>query len=391
MKKLALTLSALVTFSSFLSISANACTDFRIAAKDGSILVTRSMEFAQEMNSNLRNGLRGRQFAPVTLNGKPSLGWKGKYGFLYVDGLNQDIAIDGMNENGLSFEYLYLPGETQYQTAPAGKEGQALPYYELGQWVLSNFKTVDEVRQALATIFVVAMPVPGLGNNITFPVHASIYDSTGKGIVVEFVGGKMNIFDNAGILTNSPTYDWQVTNLRNYINLSPYIPKPVIAGGLTFTATGQGTGMVGLPGDSSPPSRFVKIATMLKSVYPVATMGDALNMAQHLINNVDLPAGFSRSVDNGQESSDITQWVVFKDLTNKMFYYRTYNDMTVRSIVMSKLDFSEKGALFKMPLSTTPTMSDQTNAFMAATSAAPAATTTTPNAPAAATPATTAI
>lgn len=388
MKKWVIAWSTFVTFSSFVSIPVNACTDFRIAAKDGTILVTRSMEFAQDMNSNLRNGLRGKQFAASTINGKPGLSWKGKYGYLYVDAMNQDITVDGMNENGLSFEYLYLPGETQYQTVPVGKEGQAIPYFYFGDWVLSNFKTIDEVRAALSNVFIVQQNLPGLGN-VVFPVHASIYDASGKGIVVEFVNGKVNVSDNIGIMTNSPTYDWQVTNLRNYLNLSPYIPKPVTAGNLVFNATGQGSGMVGLPGDASPPSRFVKIATMLKSIYPVAAASDALNMAQHLINNVDLPAGFARSVENGQESSDITQWVVFKDLTNKIFYYRTYNDMTIRSVALGKLDFSASGPLFKMPLAQTPPyITDQTSRFMAATAApavTPAITPTT--APTAVTPA----
>lgn len=370
MKKILATVSALAVFSTTLLNQVNACTDFRVTTKDGSVLIARSMEFSQDMQSNLRNGLRGKQFASIMINGKPSFSWKGKYGYLYLDAMNQDIAVDGMNENGLSFEYLYLPGETQYQTVPAGKENQAIPYYSFGDWVLSNFKTVDEVRQALANIYVVSQTLPNLGN-VVFPVHASIYDSSGKGIVVEFVGGKMNIFDQIGIMTNSPTYDWHVTNIRNYINLSPYIPTPVTSGGLTFTATGQGSGMVGLPGDASPPSRFVKMSVMLKSVYPVSAAADALNMAQHIINNVDLPAGFARSVENGQEASDTTQWVVFKDLTNKILYYRTYNDMTLRSVTFSKLDFSETASLFKMPLAAEPYVMDVTSKFMSSKVAMP--------------------
>lgn len=343
--------------------TADACTDFRVISKDGTLVVGRSMEFAVDMNANIRSSNRTRQFDNTAPDGKPAMSWKAKYGYLYIDGMNQDIVVDGINENGLSFEYLYLPGETQYQTIPEGKDAQAIPYYHFGDWVLGNFKSVDEVRQALANIHVYQQTMPALGN-VIFPLHAAIQDSTGKGIVVEFVQGQMKVYDYMGVLTNSPTYDWQVTNLRNYLNLSPYSPKPVVADGESYSSTGMGAGMVGLPGDVSPPSRFAKIAFMLNSVYPVQNAGDALNLAQHIMNNVDIPAGIARSVDQGKESSDITQWVVFKDLTHKIIYYRTYNDMTLRGVSMSKVDLSEKAPLLKMPLAQPPYIMDMTDKFM---------------------------
>lgn len=331
MKKLRLLLiSSVVSLGTMLSIfPANACTDIRIIAKDGTMMVARSMEFAVDMKSNIHTSLRGREFTNVAPDGKPGISWKAKYGYLYVDGLNQDLTIDGMNENGLSFEYLYLPGVTQYQSVPDGKDSQALAYTHFGDWVLSNFKSVDEVRQALASIYIYQQTLPGLGNTI-FPLHAAIQDASGKGIVVEFVGGKMNVFEYMGVMTNTPTYDWQVTNLNNYLYLSPYTPKPVVVGGNVYSSNGIGSGYFGLPGDVSPPSRFVKASYMLNTLYPSQTAADALNNAEHVMNNVDIPAGVARTLMQGKESSDITQWVVFKDLTHKVFYYRTYSDMTQR-------------------------------------------------------------
>ncbi len=78
-------------------------------------------------------------------------------------------------------------------------------------------------------------------------------------------------------MTNSPKYNWHVNNLRNYLNLTPNNPNPVSASGLTFSATGQGAGMVGLPGDVSPPSRFVKTAFLAKNAYQANTADDLLN------------------------------------------------------------------------------------------------------------------
>lgn len=341
-----------------------ACTDFRLTAQDGSMLIARSMEFAMDMKSNLRTSTRGRQFNEFAPNGKPGLFWKAQYGYIFLDAFNIDATLDGMNEAGLSFEYLYLPGETQYQNVPAGHEGQALSYFRLGDWVLGNFKTVDEVRNALANVYVFSQTYPGMGNTV-FPVHAAIYDSTGKGIVVEFVGGKMNIFDNqVGVLTNSPTYDWQVTNLRNYVNLSPWTPIPVIIGDMVFAATGQGSGMKGLPGDTSPPSRFVKMSTLKVTVYPAKNAAEALNMAEHMIDNVFIPLGMVRAKNKDAVVSEYTQWTIFKDLTNKIIYYKTYGDTTLHEIMLSQIDFSQNAPRLKMPMADNQFILDMTKQFL---------------------------
>lgn len=360
MKKLAFCLSALATLT---FQPALACTDFQLKASDGTVLISRSMEFSADMKSNLRSSPRGRAFATTAPNGKPAMTWKATYGYLYVDSMDQDFAVDGMNEQGLAFEYLYLPGETTYQTVPDGKESQSLPYLYLGDWILSNFKTTAEVKQALTDKFIFAQPLAALQNAV-FPVHAAIHDANGNGIVVEFVNGKMNVYDFMGILTNSPIYPWQVTNLRNYLNLSPYSPSPITANGITYAATGQGAGMVGLPGDTSPPSRFARIAFLAKYSYPTNNASDLLNLSQHLINNVDIPSGAVRAKENGKEVAETTQWVVFKDLTHKIFYYRTYNDMTIRSVAMDQVNFADNAPALKMPLLAPPYVMDVSKQFL---------------------------
>ncbi len=196
------------------------------------------------------------------------------------------------------------------------------------------------------------------------PAHASIYDARGKGIVIEFYNEKINVFDNIGVMTNSPKYDWQITKLRNYINLFADIPQTIKVKTMSFAPLGQGSGAMGLPGDASPPSRFVKVAFMLKNVYSANNAQDLLNLAQHIMNNVDLPSGYVRSVDNGQTVADITQWVVFKDITHKTFYYRTYNDMTLYEISMDKLDFSENAPRLKMSLQREPYVKNITDQLL---------------------------
>lgn len=359
-------LGAIVALFSFIlaSAGANACTDFRLTSKDGNVLVTRTLEFGLDLKSNLRTSTRGRVFTSTAPDGKPGLSWKAKYGYVYMDGLNIDIAMDGMNEKGLSFEALYLPGFAGYQTVPAGHDANALPYIQTGDWILSNFATIDELKSALSQIYIFDQAIPGAGN-MSFPLHFAVYEASGKSVVIEIVKGQVHVYDNQlGLMTNSPTYDWHVTNLTNYTYLTPQNPKPVQDNGLLFASTGQGYGMIGLPGDISPSSRFVKIATMMRVVVPANNAVENLNLAQHIINNVDIPVGVAREPKNGSFASDKTEWAVFKDLSNRVLYYRTYADTTLRSVSLAKLNFAENAPRLKMPLENAQYIQDQTDRFL---------------------------
>lgn len=341
---------------------AAACTDFRIIAKDGTVLITRSLEYALDMKANLRTSPRGRVFTMVAPDGKPGLSWKAKYAYLFLDGLGVDIVVDGMNEAGLSVEALYLPNFAEYQTVPANMSSHALPYINFGDWVLGNFKTIEEVRTAVNQVYAFAQKIPGMGDMI-FPLHFSIFDPTGKGIVVEYVGGKLHVYDQVGVMTNSPGYSWHVTNLTNYLHLTPLNPPPVISEGVQYSSNGQGFGMVGLPGDASPPSRFIKTATLLHMAIPTDNITGALDLAQHVINNVDIPLGLVREPGTGNATNDITQWVDFKDLTHKVLYYRTYGDMTLRAVSMDKLNLVENAPRLKMPIARPVLVQDLTDTF----------------------------
>jgi choloylglycine hydrolase len=355
--------SLLILASFFTLQNAFACTDIRVQAKDGSIIVARSMEFAEDLQSNLRTSNRGRAFNNQTDSGKSALSWKAKYGYIYLDGLQVDAVIDGMNEQGLTIEDLFFPDFAGYQTLPAGQESKGLPYIHFGDWILGNFKTVDEVRSALNNVIVYPAKIASMGDTI-FPLHFAINDATGKGIVVEYVKGKLNVYDSVGVMTNSPSYDWHLMNLTNYVHLTPINPAPIAVGGVVFGATGQGYGMIGMPGDVSPPSRFVKMAALLHVVVPAKDNVEAINLAQHIINNVDIPFGLVREPQSDKYISESTEWVVFKDVTHRMFYYRTYTNMSLQGVNLAKIDFSENAPRLRMPIANTQTINDLTDQFL---------------------------
>jgi len=117
------------------------------------------------------------------------------------------------------------------------------------------------------------------------PVHYAIHDASGKSIVIEYVEGKLHVYDDPlGVLTNSPAFDWQTTNLRNYVNFSLVNVPPVHLGTVTLVGFGQGTGMLGLPGDITPPARFVRAVAYTNSVFPSKTGDAAVLQAFHILN-----------------------------------------------------------------------------------------------------------
>lgn len=320
-----------------------ACTDFRVKAKDGSIIIGRSMEFAMGMDSEVIGFPRGGKNVSMTPDGKKGIGWTAKYGYLGVNVIgSKEMLVDGINEAGLTIAFLWFT-ESQYQEATGG---DWIVNGDLSHWMLGNFSTVDEVKKELPRLKVVGVYVPELKMVPGF--HLSVHDANGKSIVVEFIKGETKIYDNpVGVMTNKPTFDWHLTNLRNYVNLDPYDKEQKMIAGEKFNPTGSGTGWIGMPGDWSPPSRFVRTALMVHSADPVKDAAGAVNLAEHILNAVDIPMGVIKARHlESKDMIDYTQWIVIKDLTNKALYFRSYQDLTLKKVDMKKLNF-DPGAEMK--------------------------------------------
>jgi choloylglycine hydrolase len=317
---------------------ANACTDFLVKAKDGSCVVGRSMEWGLDLASYVCLYPRGEARSSQSPDGKPGVKWTSKYGYLALDCHNMPIAVDGMNEKGLSVGLLWLPG-TVYQDVPADHPEVALSMIDIGHWMLGEFSTVEEVKEAMKGVRVWAPALADWGGNPT--AHLSIHDAEGHSAVIEFIDGQQKIYDNNSIqvLTNAPTFDWHKTNIRNYIKLSPESTRSVSLGDTVLASPGQGGGFLGIPGDWTPPSRFVRTTAMLSFAKPASNATEGVSLAVHLLNAVDIPLGTIRENAKDFEHSDYTQWIVIKDLNNQVFYFRSYDNSTLRAIDMKKLDF----------------------------------------------------
>ncbi|HEV7732616.1 MAG TPA: choloylglycine hydrolase family protein [Candidatus Binatia bacterium] len=321
-----------------------ACTGISLTAADGTVVHARTLEFAIDIDSSVIMIPRGFARTGTTPDGKPGLQWTSKYASVGANGVGMPVLFDGVNEKGLSSGLFYFPTSAGYMPYTAADAGKTLAPWELGSWLLENFASVDEVRANIGKVVVPGVVYQGWG--MAPEVHFIVQDASGESIVIEYVGGTLHVHDDPfGVLTNSPAFDWHMTNLRNYVNFSMVNVPPVKLGSVTLEPFGQGSGMLGLPGDFTPPSRFVRAVAFSQSVLPSQTGDDAILQAFHLLNQFDIPKGSARDHEkdaHGNIQADYTLWTSASDLKAKRFYFRTYDNSQMRMVDLTKMNLDAK-------------------------------------------------
>lgn len=309
----------------------HACTAVDIIAADKTVIAGRTMEWAYDMKWTLVSQPKGTELAltaPADL-GLPTNAVATKYAVVGVSAgvIPGGALLEGQNSEGLGMSGNFLPGFTEYQTVTKDDKNY-VSVLTFGSWALGNHATVAELRAALPGIKV--WWDASLPSGPTPPyIHIIFTDRSGDGVIVEYVGGELKTYDNAAhVLTNAPTYDWHLLNLRNYLNLSSMGVSNREFGTANVTALGQGGGATGLPGDYTPPSRFVRAAFMRHWATPPKDGDEAIQAIGHILNTVDIPYGVAQSKDNGQVVSDYTQWVAIKDLTRNRLLIADYAHRT---------------------------------------------------------------
>ena len=327
-----------------LAPAAEACTGIFLKATDGTAVHARTLEFAIELDSEVLVVPRGFARSGDTPDGKRGLQWTTKYASVGANGAGLPYIFDGLNEKGLAVGLFYFPDSAGYMPYTAADAAKTLAPWQIGSWLLETVATVEEARTAIAGIVAPAVVLKAWG--FAPPVHYIVHDAAGNSIVIEYLGGKLTVSDNPlGVITNSPSFDWHMTNLRNYLNFSIYNAPPVMLGKVKLEPIGQGSGMLGMPGDFTPPSRFVRAVAFSQSILPAATGGEAVLEAFHILNNFDIPRGAARDEKkdaHGNVVADYTLWTSANDLKARRFYIRTYANSQIRSIDLMKMNLDAK-------------------------------------------------
>lgn len=239
------------------------------------------------------------------------------------------MYYDAVNEKGLGMAGLNFAASARYSEPEDGKQNVA--QFEFIPWVLSQFASLGQARSAIEKINLV-----GTTYDSRYPaakMHWIIADKSGA-ITVEPTESGLKIYDNApGVLTNEPPFDMQLFNLNNYMRLSPKQPENSFSDALDLGTYSRGMGGLGLPGDLSSMSRFVRAAfTKLNSL---SGSGEAESVGQffHILGSVEQVRG---CCEVAQDKYEITIYTSCFNADKGVYYYTTYNNRRITAVDMHR-------------------------------------------------------
>ena len=316
------------------------CTNFKTKkATDGSVVIGRSLEFPTEMPTALAALPADYEGMGVASGGKPGKAWSATHGIVGMCAFGKpEFLIDGMNDAGLSAHLLYMPGGyCTYQ--PFIGDGSDLCEADLIAYLLGTCSTIVEVKAALQGSNIWGFD-PGMG--FAPPIHCLVHDETSSIAIELHPSGWVIVENPTGVGTNSPYMDWHLTNLNNYVGLSNNTPADQTFGTFTIAAAGQGQGLMGLPGDFTPPARFVRAAAQVALSDVPVTGAQAEQFAMHILNSFDMVPGLVKeSFGAAGIVDEVTVWDTICNLTGKRYAYRTVTDPTWYVVDLAATDFTK--------------------------------------------------
>ena len=237
------------------------------------------------------------------------------------------LYYDATNEMGLSMAGLNFPGNADYK--PEISEKDNITPFEFIPWILGQCPTVKDAKVLLDKINLLE---EHYNNKLPLsPLHWMISDRESS-ITVESVKDGLKIYENpVGVLTNNPTFDMQLFHLNNYMNLSPQKPENCFSDKVKLERYSNGMGALGMPGDWSSQSRFVKTAfTKLNSVCGTSEE-ESVSQFFHILGSVEHQRG---CVDMGNNLYEITLYSSCCNTDKGIYYYRTYENSQITAVDM---------------------------------------------------------
>ncbi|HGH7177091.1 TPA: choloylglycine hydrolase family protein [Bacillus wiedmannii] len=293
------------------------CTSLTLQTKNGQHLFARTMDFTLDMNQEVIIIPRHYQWNNITgeiINTKHATVGMG------INHHGRVIMADGVNEAGMTCATLYFPGFAAYSQSIDDNKTNLAPF-DFVTWSLTQFNSVKELKKSVDSLTFLDIPLPDLG--LTPPLHWILADKWGDCIVLEPTNEGLKMYDNPlGVMTNSPEFNWHLQNLRQYIGLKSQPFAPTEWSNLSLSAFGQGSGSMGLPGDFTPPSRFVRAAYGKQNIQGIDSEEEGVSALFHILSNCEVPKG---GVITEEGALDNTIYTSVMCMESGTYYYHTYD------------------------------------------------------------------
>lgn len=241
----------------------------------------------------------------------------------------QPLFYDAVNEKGLGMAGLNFVGNAVYKEAAAGLENVAT--FEFIPWILGQCASVAEARMRLTKV---NLTKEAFSKELPAAQLHWIIAGREECIIVESVEEGLRIYDNpAGVLTNNPPFDKQLFNLNNYMHLSPKDPQNLFSSALSLRNYSRGMGAIGLPGDLSSQSRFVRVAFTKMNALSGDSESESVSQFFHILGSVEQQRGCCL-VGDGQY--EITIYTSCCNADKGVYYYTTYENRQITAVDMHK-------------------------------------------------------
>ena len=254
---------------------------------------------------------------------------KNHYAIIGMAHVAEDYPLyyDAMNEKGVAMAGLNFVGNAVYSEVQPDVENIA--QFEFIPWILSQCASLAEVRKLLNRINIVNTP---FSEQLPLAQLHWIIADENESITVESMSDGLHIYDNpVGVLTNNPPFPQQMFQLNNYMYLSPKQPKNTFGGNLALNAYSRGMGGLGLPGDLSSSSRFVRVAFTKVNAISGESEEESVSQFFHILGSVDQQRGCCEVADGKYE---ITLYTSCCNVTKGIYYYNTYENHQISAVDM---------------------------------------------------------
>lgn len=252
------------------------------------------------------------------------------------------LYYEATNEKGLSMAGLNFPGNARYTPCVEGRDN--VSPFEFIPWMLGQCANLAQARALLDRIHLADTPFSD--SLPLFPLHWMLSDREGS-VTVEAMEGGLRVYDNpVGVLTNNPPFDYQMQNLNNYLGLSPMQPENRFSSALDLKPWGQGFGMLGMPGDLSPASRFVRAAYTKLNSASGDSEAESVGQFFHILGTVTHPRG---SVRTSSGNYEITVYSCCCNTDRGIYYYTTYENSQISAVDLHRVNLDSQ-ELFCYPL-----------------------------------------
>lgn len=301
------------------------CTAITLQSESKEQFFGRTMDFSHDIMPQLYIVPSSYQWTNSLNNST----LKDTYRFM---GLGQELDgllgfFDGVNEKGFAAAVLYFAGYAKYDTPSAHSNSKTIASIDFLHYLLGSCGSLKELPALLKDICIVGIPDPV--THTVAPLHWIATDRSGACLVIELTDKGFELINNPiGVMANSPDLHWHMTNLRNYMEVSPEQLPEAKWNNIRLTPFGQAGGTIPLPGGFTSPERFVRTAYLKTHIPMPKDSREAITACFHIMESVTIPKG---AVITNRNTYDYTKYTAFINTNTCEYFYKTYDNLQIRT------------------------------------------------------------